>query len=78
MGLPLYLVCDVEHLAVVGVQAGQVEQAARLLGYCDAWYRAKGITRQGTEKAGNDRLNAFLAQVLPEPMMEQLLAEGAG
>ena len=59
MGLPLYLVCDVEHLAVVGVQAGQVEQAARLLGYCDAWYRAKGITRQGTEKAGNDRLTRF-------------------
>jgi tetratricopeptide (TPR) repeat protein len=78
LGLPLYLVNAVEHLAVVGVQTGQVERAARLLGYCDAWYRAKGITRQGTEKAGYDRLNALLAQALPEPVREQLLAEGAG
>ena len=78
LGLPLYLVNAVEHLAVVGVQAGQVEQTARLLGYCDAWYRAKSITRQGTEKTGNDRLNTLLAQVLSQPMMEQLLAEGAG
>jgi hypothetical protein len=54
-----------------------VERAARLLGYCDAWYRAKGITRQGTEKAGYDRLNALLAVALPEPVKEKLMAEGA-
>jgi predicted ATPase/class 3 adenylate cyclase len=78
LGLPLYLVNAVEHLAVVGVQTGQVERAARLLGYCDAWYRAKGITRQGKEKAGCDRLNALLAVALPEAVREQLLAEGAG
>jgi hypothetical protein len=76
LGLPLYLVNAVEHLAVVGVQAGQVEQAARLLGYCYAWYRAEGITRQGTEKTGNDRLNALLAQVLPELMRNNCWPKG--
>jgi hypothetical protein len=43
LGLPLYLICDIEHLAAVGVQTGQVEQAARLIGHCDAWYQAQGI-----------------------------------
>jgi predicted ATPase/class 3 adenylate cyclase len=78
LGLPLYLICDIEHLAVVGVQTGQVEQAARLLGHCDAWYQAQGITRQGTEEVGYNRVMALLTEALPEAARKRLLAEGAG
>ena len=59
-------------------KTGQVEQAARLLSYCDAWYQARGITRQGIEKAGYKRLNALLAEVVPESVRKQLLVEEAG
>jgi tetratricopeptide (TPR) repeat protein len=78
LGLPLYLICDIEHLAVVGAQTGQVEQAARLIGHCDAWYQAQGITRQGTEDVGYNRVMALLTEALPEAARKRLLAEGAG
>jgi predicted ATPase len=76
LGLSYDVTTVIEHLAVVAAEMGQVEQAARLLGYAVAWYDSKGTTRQATEQVGYDRLTALLSEALPALTRSRLLAEG--
>jgi predicted ATPase len=66
----------VEHLALVAALAGNVDGAARLLGYTVAFYAAGAGSREFTELATYDRLVAELGRALPEKRIAALTDEG--
>jgi predicted ATPase/class 3 adenylate cyclase len=67
----------VEHLALVATLDANAEAAARLLGYCVAFYSAGTASREFTELSTYDRLTAYLAQQLAKEQVERLMSEGA-
>jgi predicted ATPase/DNA-binding winged helix-turn-helix (wHTH) protein len=66
-----------ELWAVLGGVAGQSEEAARLAGYVDAGYRARGTTREATERYLQDRLVTLLQDNLSPIIIRARAAEGA-
>ncbi|HTD38741.1 MAG TPA: helix-turn-helix domain-containing protein [Candidatus Limnocylindrales bacterium] len=73
---PVHLAIAVEHLGVVAALRGDVERAARLLGYSDAMFRRLAYARQPVEQRGEERARAILAERLAEDATIALGAEG--
>ncbi len=67
----------VEHLALVAILTDQPAQAARMLGYCVAFYDTGAASREYTELATFNRLSALVSSVVPQKSLQQLRAEGA-
>jgi tetratricopeptide (TPR) repeat protein len=67
----------IQHLATVGAVRGDVQRAARLRGYVDAWYRAEGCEREFTEQRTYDILMPALQEKLAAGDLERLAGEGA-
>jgi predicted ATPase/transcriptional regulator with XRE-family HTH domain len=74
---PVHVAIAAQHLGVVAALRGDVERAARLLGYADATFRRLAYTRQPTEQLGETRARAVLAERLGEDAALALAAEGA-
>ncbi len=72
-----FVTAVLEHAALADALSGEFARAARLAGYCDAWYRTTGQQRQFTERRTHERLGALLAAHLPPTEREALEAEGA-
>lgn len=77
LGLLEWIMGGIENLALLAAGGGQVERAARLLGYGTAAYAVLGAERLVTERAIYDRLCAALAEALPVGTRERLMVEGA-
>ena len=78
-GRPNYIVCALEHLAVVAAERRQFELAARLLGYLDRWYETNtDFFRDLNEQKSCLRTRALLAAALSDKDRERLMREGAG
>ncbi len=76
LGWPAAVVRMVEHCALISCRLGDVETAARLIGFGDAFY-AKGIaSREHTEQASYDAASACMAAMTPG-QIETLKAEGS-
>jgi hypothetical protein len=56
--------------------AGATALAARIVGYCDAWYAAVGYERQYTERRTHERLMAHLHGLLQPEELAALMAGG--
>ena len=67
----------VQHLATVAALRGEAQPAARLRGYVDAWYRAKGCEPDVAEARGYETLMVALRERLSESQIDGLSAEGA-
>jgi len=67
----------VQHLATVAALRSEPQPAARLRGYVDAWYRAKGCERDVAEARGYETLMVALHERLSESQIDRLSAEGA-
>ncbi|HTD35659.1 MAG TPA: helix-turn-helix domain-containing protein [Candidatus Elarobacter sp.] len=74
---PVHLAIAVEHLGVVAALRGDLEPAARLLGYSDAVFRRLAYARQPVEQHGEERARAILAVRLGEEAAAALGAQGA-
>jgi predicted ATPase len=66
-----------EHLALVLALEGDVERAARILGYCEAAYAEAGYVREFTERTSNDRLTRILDERLASLDAARLRETGA-
>jgi tetratricopeptide (TPR) repeat protein len=66
-----------QHFALLMALVGQMQSAARLLGYVDAQFKETGMQREPTEKWGYEKLMASLRKQLSEAELEKLAAEGA-
>jgi predicted ATPase/DNA-binding winged helix-turn-helix (wHTH) protein len=67
-----------DHLAVHRALSGAVEKAAKLAGFADAAYLAKGAVRQPNESRARGRLQRLLNQGLSTEACERLRSAGAG
>jgi predicted ATPase/DNA-binding XRE family transcriptional regulator len=74
---PWGTIVAVQHLATVAALRGDPQLAARLRGYVDAWYRAKGCERDVAEARGYETLMVALRERLSESQIDRLSAEGA-
>ncbi|HWZ72767.1 MAG TPA: winged helix-turn-helix domain-containing protein [Casimicrobiaceae bacterium] len=66
-----------DHLALRAALVGKVADAARLAGYMDSTFAAKGQPRQPNEARARDRLRTLLQETLTAGELQRLLAEGA-
>lgn len=66
-----------QHLAQIGAARGEVERAARLLGYVDMVVREEGRQREPTERRGQEKLMDSLRAKLDDARIAALAAEGA-
>ena len=64
------------HLARIAAKTGEVERAAQLLGYNDAFYRGWGNARGRIEQDGYDRTVALLGDALPADRLRELMDRG--
>jgi tetratricopeptide (TPR) repeat protein len=76
VGQDYLAVMCLEHAALALGLRGDADEAARLLGYTDAFYVRTGQTRERLEQAGYDRLCKILAQELSGVRAAALRAEG--
>lgn len=67
----------IQHLATVAVLERDVDRAARLRGYVDAWYRARGYGRELTEQRTYDILMAELCARSTDERLAELAEAGA-
>jgi predicted ATPase/DNA-binding XRE family transcriptional regulator len=74
----VFLGALLDQCALAEAIAGNVDLAARLGGFCAAWYASRNIRRQFTEQRARDRLDALLGSRLRPRTLERLAAEGAG
>jgi tetratricopeptide (TPR) repeat protein len=80
-GLPLleeagYAWSVLDHLALRAALTGKVASAARLAGYTDSAFAAKGSSREANEGRARERLQAMLRDKLDPGELTRLLAEG--
>jgi hypothetical protein len=66
-----------QHLSLIGALTGNVERAARLIGYVDKVYREEGAQREPTEAWGHAELMKTLHERIPEAELAGLVARGA-
>jgi hypothetical protein len=66
-----------QHLALLLALRGEVNDAARLIGYVNVQYKELGMERETTERWGYDKLMAALHEQLSDAQIEKLAAEGA-
>ena len=69
----LYLDCA----ALGAALSGRVGDAARVMGYADSMFQAKGQRRSGNEARARTRLHELLRRKLAPAELQRLLAEGA-
>jgi len=77
LGWPAAIVRATEHLALVAALGGEIDLAARLLGFAEAFYAKGTASREWTEQATYQRLTAELLKHLSPPAMSDLMEEGA-
>ncbi|MGP6192038.1 MAG: ATP-binding protein [Vulcanimicrobiaceae bacterium] len=70
-------VTQIEHVAVIAGLQGDLERAARLLGFTEAARRRRGLGRGPTERAGHERLAAALTGRFSAEELAERLAAGA-
>ncbi len=73
----LQITIALQHLALLGALRGDVQDAARQLGYVDAQYKEVGTVRESTERWSYDKLLTTLRLRLSDSEIEKLVAEGA-
>jgi predicted ATPase/Flp pilus assembly protein TadD len=66
-----------QHFALIGALSNEVNDAARLVGYVDARFRALAYEREYTEKWCLKKLTGALRERLTEPEIDRFAAEGA-
>ena len=66
-----------EHIALVFALRGQIELAAPILGFGDAFYRGETASRERTERATSERLRALLRESLPSDRLIEAMTAGA-
>ncbi len=66
-----------QHIALLLALRGEVNDAARLIGYVNEQYKELGNERESTERWGYEKLVAALREQLSEAEIEKLAAEGA-
>lgn len=81
-GLPILRAAGIawvlmDHAALRMALAGRIEDAARVLGYVDATFAAKGATRQPNEARARARLQAMIEAVLSPEDQARWSREGA-
>jgi tetratricopeptide (TPR) repeat protein len=76
LGWPAAVVRMVEHCALLSCRLGDIETAARLLGFGDAFYARGTASREYTEQVSYDAASACMAAVAPDHI-EGLKAEGS-
>ena len=74
---PYHVVIALQHIALLLALRGEVNDAARLIGYVNVQYKELGNEREATEKWGYENLMAALREQLSEAEIEKLAAEGA-
>ncbi len=74
---PMGAAVAIQHLATVAALRGDARSGARLCGYVNAWYRARGCERDLTEARGYERLLGSLHERLDAREIETLAAAGA-
>jgi predicted ATPase/class 3 adenylate cyclase len=67
----------IEDLAQVKARRGDLDRAARLVGYADMMYARQAVRRWFTEQFGHDRTMSILRAGLSEERLASLMAEGA-
>jgi predicted ATPase/class 3 adenylate cyclase len=75
--LVLNIAIELQHLALLLALRGEVNDAARLIGYVNLQYKELGYEREATEKWGYEKLMAALHEQLSDAQIEKLAAEGA-
>jgi hypothetical protein len=73
----MYVAVSLQHLALLLARRGEVNDAARLVGYVNVQLEELGVERPDTEKWGYDKLMAALREKLGEDEIERLVAEGS-
>jgi hypothetical protein len=66
-----------DHLALRAALAGKLDDAARVVGFADAAFEARKITRQPNEARSRERLQRLLRERLSPDAVARLCAEGA-
>ena len=66
-----------DHLALRAALIGRRADAARVVGYVDAMYAAKGVVREPTDARARARLDRVLSDQLDDSERAKLMAEGA-
>jgi len=73
----LYIAIAFQHFALLLALRGEVNDAARLIGYVNLQYEELEAEREATEKWGYEKLMAALREQLSEAEIEKLAPEGA-
>ncbi len=71
------LMCAMQHVALIKAREGDVQNAARLLGYVDKMFEESGFWREPTEKWSYDQLMATLGAKLKGDEVSALASQGA-
>lgn len=66
-----------QHLALLVALRGEVNHAARLIGYINVQFKELGQERETTERWGYEKLMFALHERLSDAQIEKLTAEGA-
>ncbi|CAN7198749.1 adenylate cyclase [Phyllobacterium sp. LjRoot231] len=77
LGWPAAIVRIIENMALIAGLGGDLERAARLLGYTEGFYALETASREITEKASYERLLSILANGLAPEMLAKYRLEGA-
>ncbi len=78
IGQDYLAVMCLEHFALAAALRESLDDAAQILGFTDAHYRASGQTRERLEQEGYERLEKILRSRLPAGQLAALCAAGAG
>ena len=74
---PYFIAIALQHIALLLAMRGEVNDAARLIGYVNVQYKELGSEREATEKWGYEKLITTLHEHLSGAETEKLAAEGA-
>ena len=73
----MHIAIALQHSALLLALRGDVNDAARLIGYVNLQFKELVNEREDTEKWGYEKLMAALHEKLSEVEIEKLAAEGA-
>ncbi len=68
---------SIQHLALIAACDGHPANGAQLLGYVDAAYEERGLSREFTERWGYEKLMIALREQLSEADIAKLSVDGA-
>ena len=67
-----------QHLAMLSAPRGEVNEAARLIGYSNVQFKELGYEREATEKWGYAKVIAALHEQLSDAQIERFATERSG